>query len=89
MKIKEISFKITTSERLKCNKCHGNIIGKEGYVKLSLLNPETPDYWTTDFFLKLCHNCLEEIINDYLKKRKTVKEDYQLLLKKNIIKKLR
>ena len=86
MKIKAIEYRLTTTDKLICDKCKQLINGKEGYLKISFIRERRAyQILTTDFFIKICNNCSEKAIENYQAGRKTRIEDWRKLLKKRIL----
>jgi len=86
MKIKEITFKITTTNKLICHKCKNPIDGKEGYVRIFVerergYNP----FGGKDGVFRICWKCFEESNKEVEEKRKTRKKNYEMLLKRRIL----
>jgi DNA-directed RNA polymerase subunit RPC12/RpoP len=80
-----IKFRLTTRKYLKCNYCRELIDGKEGFVENNFINGGRYDEVTRLFFcLKCWDNLTEEIKAD----RSNKEEDYKILLKKQILRKL-
>jgi len=88
MKIDKIEFKLTTTDKVICNKCKSPIEGKEGYIKITFGRERTV-YQANNFFIKICHRCFEETIKEYFKGRKTRDKNWKRLLKARILTGLR
>lgn len=84
MKIEKIDYKVTTTDRLKCNKCKRVINGKEGYIKITterergLFGDLTPT-------IRICWGCFEVSFGEIIKDRKNRKKTYDNLLRKRIL----
>ena len=88
MKLKEISFKVTTTNKLICHKCKNLINGKEGYVKV-VLERERSAFQSKDTMSRICWDCFEKDLSEIIKKRKTRVEDWDRLLKRRVLSGLR
>ncbi len=88
MKLKEISFKIATTDKLICHRCKNRIDGKEGYVKV-VVERERNDYGNKEVMSRICWSCFEKDLSEITKKRKTRIEDWNNLTKRRILTGLR
>lgn len=88
MKLKEISFKVTTTDKLVCHRCKNLINGKEGYVKI-VVERERSAFASKDTMSRICWNCFEKDLNEIIKKRKTRVEDFDNLMKRRVLTGLR
>lgn len=89
MKIKNIEYKLATTDQLKCHKCGEGIEGKEGYLKFSF--ERTRGYFPLGerSLLLICWKCFAKLVEEVEVKRKTRKGDYEKLLKQRILMKLK
>jgi len=86
MKIKDISFKVTTTDKLMCHRCKSIINGKEGYIRITTERERgyNPIY-SKDGVLRICWGCFEKDLKEIFKGRGKRKEDYEMLLKRRIL----
>lgn len=89
MKIKDIGYKLSTTDKLCCHKCGNGIDGKEGYLKMSF--ERTRGYFPLGerSMVLICWNCFDNLVKDTELKRKTRKEDHSRLLKQRVLMKLK
>lgn len=85
MKIKDIKYHLSTTDKLNCHKCQNEIDGKEGYLKMSF--ERTRGYFPLGerSMLIICYKCFDSLVKDTEFKRKTRKEDHLKLLKKRML----
>lgn len=86
MKIKDVAFKITTTNKLTCHKCKSVIDGKEGYIRIFVERERGYNFFGgKDGVFRICWGCFEKSLKEIDGKRKTRKEDYDNLLKRRIL----
>lgn len=88
MKLKEISFKVTTTDKLICHRCKNLINGKEGYVKV-IVERERTGFGSKEVMSRICWNCFQKDLNEISEKRKTREDDWNRLLKRRVLSGLR
>lgn len=86
MRIKSIKFKLTTTN-WKCHYCKHKLIGKEGFIHIKC---KKDSGWYSDFTsnIRICWNCLTNLLKEFEKDREDKDERYLELTKKAIIRKL-
>ena len=86
MKIREIAFKVTTTDKLACHKCKSIIDGKEGYIRIFVerergYNP----FGGKDGVFRICWNCFKISSGEIMKDRENREETYERILKRRIL----
>ena len=85
MKIKDIQFKVSASRKLLCNLCKKSVFGEEGFVRIKY-NQIT--CWGNKSDTILCWKCLSSSLMHIEEDRKNRIENFNKLLKKQIVRKL-
>ena len=78
-----IKYIQTTRNKIKCNKCGEFVKGENGFIWLG-----RKTYYDENN-TPICLDCWNEILEEIKTKRKTRKKDYHLLLKKQMLRKLK
>ncbi len=87
MRIKEIQFKLTTNNILKCHRCKKKLIGEEGFIHIKC--ERDSGYYDGTNNMRICWNCIINLLKDCKEDRKDRKEKYLKLTKEAIIRRLK
>lgn len=85
MRIKGIRFKVTTSN-WKCHLCKKRLIGDNGFIHIRC--ERDSGHWGGLEHIRICWNCVENLLKECEEDRKDRKSKYLKLTKKAIIRNL-
>lgn len=80
-------WKVTTSKRINCGKCGGNVNNPDGFLVIKRIHnyPKNAE-------IIICWDCFIELIKAVREKRKTKRKrenEYKILTKKRILRELK
>ena len=85
MKLKYIKFKQTTTNK-KCNLCNKILKGKEGYIGIKYRHK---NFTLEEKTIRICIDCFFKVVKIIKKDMEDRKKKYNLLIKRNILRKLK